>query len=678
MRPEHILKGKMFLIRNISNNDESSSCSPIFKKQEPPKDDELTHYYDQFFKKEIQSIFKSHEARKFSTANLKVLKNLIWVRPNEVFKNKFDLYNELQFNDIKLGLIENSYFLSSLGSLANFGDIFHKILINNSYNPKGLYKIRFYINGKPKIVCLDDYLPAYPTKSWVFSYSNSSEFCVQLMEKAWAKVCGSYAATMGGIPSDALNSLVESPCLTLCHERLGKDRVWKEVMEASDNNYIICTNSDDDDDLEELGLMKNQSYTIIKAKEFKGSRFVRLRNPWGGYEWKGDYSDDSDKWTKELKESLGFINDNDGRFFMSYEDFFKYFDYTYVSKYHNGFEYNFKKFYQESINHFVIAKIVVLKSQKVYIGLHQKQEKFYKKIKNYKLGHARLLVAKFNAKSKDENCYEYIGSDFSHHDKLYVSEELTEGEYHIFGNIKWKYNERCSLVISTYSSDLIEVKNLEEDLIPSDFLSQILSSYVSRKSKELISNGLFSKMSFEDNHTGYAIIKFINDNSDVNYKISFDYDDSNFLLISGKDEKNQIYVQKNNYKIVIFEAVNHIKRFNIENIMIDSIDTKGETYDVMKSFFSRILENIEKKKLNNDCYSIEYYNLNSVFIIIVNHSVNRIYKAKINYNKLVNLKSDINQKVISFQNFEYFELTRSSLSDEIHYEYKVSLKCKKV
>ena len=185
-------------------------------------------------------------------------------------------------------------------------------------------------------------------------------------------------------------------------------------------------------------------------------------------------------------------------------------------------------------------------------------------------------------------------------------------------------------------------------------------------------------MSFEDNHTGYAIIKFINDNSDVNYKISFDYDDSNFLLISGKDEKNQIYVQKNNYKIVIFEAVNHIKRFNIENIMIDSIDTKGETYDVMKSFFSRILENIEKKKLNNDCYSIEYYNLNSVFIIIVNHSVNRIYKAKINYNKLVNLKSDINQKVISFQNFEYFELTRSSLSDEIHYEYKVSLKCKKV
>ena len=106
MRPEHILKGKMFLIRNISNNDESSSCSPIFKKQEPPKDDELTHYYDQFFKKEIQSIFKSHEARKFSTANLKVLKNLIWVRPNEVFKNKFDLYNELQFNDIKLGLIE--------------------------------------------------------------------------------------------------------------------------------------------------------------------------------------------------------------------------------------------------------------------------------------------------------------------------------------------------------------------------------------------------------------------------------------------------------------------------------------------------------------------------------------------------------------------------------------------
>jgi len=29
-------------------------------------------------------------------------------------------------------------------------------------------------------------------------------------------------------------------------------------------------------------------------------KLVKLRNPWGGGEWKGDWSDESYLWTKEL------------------------------------------------------------------------------------------------------------------------------------------------------------------------------------------------------------------------------------------------------------------------------------------------------------------------------------------------------------------------------------------
>ena len=106
---------------------------------------------------------------------------------------------------------------------------------------------------------------------------------------------------MGGVPSDAISCLIESPCYTLNVERLGKDRIWNEIVEAITNKYVICSNSISDQDvlLRSLGLESNQPYSIIDAKEYMGLRFVRLRNPWAGYEWKGEYSDSSEKWTSE-------------------------------------------------------------------------------------------------------------------------------------------------------------------------------------------------------------------------------------------------------------------------------------------------------------------------------------------------------------------------------------------
>ena len=38
----------------------------------------------------------------------------------------------------------------------------------------------------------------------------------------------------------------------------------------------------------------------------KIERLVKLRNPWGKGEWKGDWSDDSYKWTTKLKRELNY------------------------------------------------------------------------------------------------------------------------------------------------------------------------------------------------------------------------------------------------------------------------------------------------------------------------------------------------------------------------------------
>jgi hypothetical protein len=45
------------------------------------------------------------------------------------------------------------------------------------------------------------------------------------------------------------------------------------------------------------GLIPGHAYSIIAAKEALGHKLLMLRNPWGDFEWDGDWSDNSNCWT---------------------------------------------------------------------------------------------------------------------------------------------------------------------------------------------------------------------------------------------------------------------------------------------------------------------------------------------------------------------------------------------
>jgi calpain-15 len=50
----------------------------------------------------------------------------------------------------------------------------------------------------------------------------------------------------------------------------------------------------------------------------KKATIVKVRNPWGNKEWKGDWSFGSNNWTPELKKRLNYEkNPHDGSFYMS-------------------------------------------------------------------------------------------------------------------------------------------------------------------------------------------------------------------------------------------------------------------------------------------------------------------------------------------------------------------------
>ena len=68
----------------------------------------------------------------------------------------------------------------------------------------------------------------------------------------------------------------------------------------------------------------DHSYTVIKAVECRGKRFLKIRNPWGDSEWTGRWSDGSKEWTTHWLTALEALEHefgNDGIFLMEYSDF---------------------------------------------------------------------------------------------------------------------------------------------------------------------------------------------------------------------------------------------------------------------------------------------------------------------------------------------------------------------
>ena len=61
-------------------------------------------------------------------------------------------------------------------------------------------------------------------------------------------------------------------------------------------------------------------------------QLVKLRSPWSKFDWKGDWSDDSDCWTSLLRSQLGWERSDDGQFWMDIRDVEKYFQRVVICK----------------------------------------------------------------------------------------------------------------------------------------------------------------------------------------------------------------------------------------------------------------------------------------------------------------------------------------------------------
>lgn len=125
----------------------------------------IGEFVDQDFPANNKSIGDS------SKANFKNLtKDTVWLRPRDIFKDKqFALFDGIDPNDVKQGSLGVCYMLATISSLAANPKNIERIFIFND-TTVGFYILEFYINGKPKLVIVDDQIPCNKTtKSPLFT-----------------------------------------------------------------------------------------------------------------------------------------------------------------------------------------------------------------------------------------------------------------------------------------------------------------------------------------------------------------------------------------------------------------------------------------------------------------------------------------------------------------------------
>ncbi|CBZ40940.1 uncharacterized protein [Leishmania mexicana MHOM/GT/2001/U1103] len=261
---------------------------------------------------------------------------------------------------IEPGNLGDSWFMCAVAIMAENEAMVRSIFAQGSPEEKavGAYRVLISKNGWWHILILDDYLPTF-NRMPVFarSYDDPAEVWASLLQKAYAKVHGSYAAITGG---DALQALADLSGSPMCRF----DKEWEEAtadarkadtlanalvqLSRSGACVVLSTPGHNSESYlggrqardsgafraryEDAGLHPGYTYSLerVVIVEECGTLLFKVRNPWrSSNKWSGAWSYGSRQWDENQDACLlcGAQKDpEDGSFWMCWSDAIQYFD----------------------------------------------------------------------------------------------------------------------------------------------------------------------------------------------------------------------------------------------------------------------------------------------------------------------------------------------------------------
>ena len=427
-----------------------------------------------------------------------------WKRLADVYKKKkpviFD--SKIEPADIQQGALGDCYFLSALSVMAEKPDRIRKLFLSDEINEAGVYGVRITKNGIYQEVVLDDHVPVYKDKP-AFSNTKGVELWVVLLEKAWAKVHGSYERIEAGQAHLTMRDLTGAPAYEYFIENT--PGMFDLILAADKKDYIITSgcNADNEAEVAKLkakGLVGEHSYGIIKAarvidKEGKTVDLCQLRNPWGNFEWTGRWSDNSTEWTEDLRKELGVVSADDGLFWMDFEDLNDFFPRVQICKYEDSFKFSHCK--QKGT--YGCFTFNVAEEGMYTFSVSQFGERMVPRGEKYYYSDVRFFLLKLgqgdDAKPDNKDKVKYIDAKKSYYERdLYIEcEKLAEVNYCIVCEVDWVEDSRQAdrtYAITCYGQSEVDIKDSSMEFTRADVIRATLSSMLRDGTVQALTQGL--------------------------------------------------------------------------------------------------------------------------------------------------------------------------------------------
>uniref|UniRef100_A0A8C6X967 Calpain 9 n=1 Tax=Naja naja TaxID=35670 RepID=A0A8C6X967_NAJNA len=263
----------------------------------------------------------------------------VWKRPGEIVKDQFILGGATR-TDICQGDLGDCWLLAAIASLTLNEKVLARVIPpNQDFGPDyaGIFHFQFWQYNEWLDVVIDDRLPTFKDRLVFLHSADLNEFWSALLEKAYAKLNGSYEALKGGSSIEAMEDFTGGVGETF-EVKTAPKNFYELLQRALKRSSLVgcsidITNAAESEARTTTGLIKGHAYSVTGIDEvnYRGQtvRLIRVRNPWGQVEWNGAWSDNSSEWdslSPSEKQQLHHTALDDGEFWMKFEDFLSNFE----------------------------------------------------------------------------------------------------------------------------------------------------------------------------------------------------------------------------------------------------------------------------------------------------------------------------------------------------------------